>query len=336
MKELRIYAEKGWDGLAGLLASEREVFLVYDRVVTCWVNEMPAALQSSIKDSMAIDVSEEAKSITTALTVIDFLLDHNASRDALVLAMGGGVTSDVAGWAASIYKRGVRYATLPTTLLSQVDAGIGGKTGVNYRGYKNIIGTIRQPEFVWCAACTLSTLDEAELRSGAAEMLKTFIIGDAQSYALALGQLQDGGLPDAQMIAAAGRIKAAIVQRDPFEAGERRVLNLGHTVGHALEWYQQTHSGSTLTHGEAVAIGIIAAARISDRMGLSDGSLAERLALDFRSVGLPTELPVSAEALQEGIAQDKKACADGIRLVLPTAIGSVEVRVLPIDALKSI
>lgn len=326
MNELKIFAEYGWDGLGALLEDENEVFLVYDSNVAGWANEIPHVF----KASMAIDVNEEAKSIATALTVIDFLLDHNASRDALLLAMGGGVTTDVVGWAASIYKRGIRYANLPTTLLSQVDAGIGGKNGINYRGYKNIIGAIRQPEFVWCAACTLSTLDKVQIRSGAAEMLKTFIIGDAQCYTIALKQFQKGELPDAQMIATAGRIKAAIVQRDPFEDGERRILNLGHTFGHALEWYQP----GKWSHGEAVAIGIVAAARISDLMGLTGGSLAERIGADFRSIGLPTELPVSPETLLKGIAQDKKARGDSICFVLPIALGSVEVRELPIKSLK--
>ena len=305
-----------------------------------------------LKGVLEFEAGEGTKTLAAAMEIVDFLLDHNAGRDALLLAMGGGTVTDVAGFAASIYKRGIRFATLPTTLLSQVDAAIGGKTGVNYRGYKNIIGTIRMPEFVWCASCTLRTLDDRQIKSGLAEMLKTFLIADADKYIETIDCLSANGpsIPDASLIAAAGRIKADIVQRDPYESWERRVLNLGHTIGHALEWLQQREGptapvavrstqspddasgpGCALSHGEAVAIGIVAAARIAERLGLAECGLADRIAGDFLAVGLPTELPVEVEALREAILQDKKASLGKVKFVLPVAIGRVVVKELTID-----
>lgn len=296
-----------------------------------------------LRGMLEFEAGEGTKTLAAAMEIVDFLLDHNAGRDALLLAMGGGTVTDVAGFAASIYKRGIRFATLPTTLLSQVDAAIGGKTGVNYRGYKNIIGTIRQPEFVWCASCTLETLPPRQFRSGAAEMLKTFIIADAEKYDEAVKYLSANVLSPqiASLAAEAGRIKDGIVQRDPYESGERRILNLGHTIGHALEWLQQKEcppscqgeaSGiNPLSHGEAVAIGIVAAARLAERLDVAEDGLADRIAGDFLAVGLPTELPVEVEALREAILQDKKASLGKVRFVLPVAIGRVVVKELTID-----
>ena len=327
MDEIRLYVRDDFSALPELLRDEGEVFLVYDRNVS-WAAERIQGL-CTLKGAIAVDASEAAKNMDTVLGICRFLLDAGADRKALVLALGGGITTDMAGFAASIYKRGVRFATLPTTLLAQVDAGIGGKTGVNLDGYKNILGVIRQPEFIYTAGCTLETLPEREFRSGVAEMLKTFIISDAPHYRRALQLLRSGARPDAELIRAAAAIKCGVVERDEFETGERRVLNLGHTVGHAVEWARQ----GVYSHGEAVAIGIVQAARLSEALGVCRRGLAAQLEADLAAVGLPTECPVSPSEMRQAIARDKKADGGSVHFVLIKDIGKVEVRLLPVETI---
>ena len=332
MEEIRLYVREDFSDLPGLLREENEVYLVYDRNVS-WAAERIRGL-CALRGAMAVDASESAKNLGTVTDICRFLLDSGADRKALVLALGGGITTDMAGFAACIYKRGVRFATLPTTLLAQVDAGIGGKTGVNLDGYKNILGVIRQPEFVYIAGNTLETLPERELRSGVAEMLKTFIISDAPHYRRALQLLRSGARPDAELIRAAASIKCGVVERDEFETGERRVLNLGHTVGHAVEWWQAVSEVTLrVSHGEAVAIGLVQAARLSEALGVCRRGLAAQLEADLASVGLPTACPVPVAGLREAIAKDKKADGGSVHFVLIRDIGKVEVRLLPVDTI---
>ena len=286
---------------------------------------------------LAITADEAHKTIDTVMDICRWLCDNGADRDALVLAVGGGVTTDMAGFAASIYKRGVRYANIPTTLLSMVDAGIGGKTGVNLDGYKNLLGVIRQPEFTAIFPEVLETLPEREFRSGLAEMLKTFIIKNprrAYERAVALmgsspgaaSALADGEL--AELIQLAAGIKQEIVEKDEFETGLRRKLNLGHTWAHAIEWWQkETGREEQFTHGEAVAIGMVQAAKYAERHGIAEEpGLAERIAADLKACGLPTELPCPEQELLPAILKDKKAYGSKIKLVLPRKIGKVVVK----------
>lgn len=301
------------EDIAGFLAREEEVFVVYD-VQAAWVaGKVPGA-----KAMLALDTSEEEKTLETVSRIGRWLMESGATRHALVLAVGGGITTDMAGFAASIYKRGIRYANLPTTLLAQVDAAIGGKTGVNLDGYKNMLGAFRMPEFTFICADVLRTLPPRVLRSGLAELLKTFLLSDADAYEKALA---DG--PTQALILKAASVKEAIVGRDPYEQGERAKLNLGHTFGHAIEHEARLH-GDDISHGEAVAMGILLAARAGEEIGLSDKGLAARLAHDFGRVGLPTRCPYPLEALREAMAKDKKALGGGaVRFVIPVRPGEV-------------
>ena len=338
MKEIKLIVNEDFSGLPEVLGKEPEVFLVYDRNVEWAAKDIEG--RCALKGAMALDASEAAKNLDTVTGICRFLLEAGADRNALVLALGGGITTDMAGFASCIYKRGIRFATLPTTLLAQVDAGIGGKTGVNLDGYKNILGVIRQPEFIYVAGNTLETLPDREYRSGVAEMLKTFIISDAAAYRRALGLLRSGARADADLIRAAAAVKCGVVERDEFETGERRVLNLGHTVGHAVEWWQARRAAAGTdapcggyAHGEAVAIGIIQAARLSEALGVCPEGLAAQLEADFAAVGLPTACPVPASAMREAIARDKKADGGSVHFVLIRGIGQVEVRLLPVDTI---
>lgn len=313
--------------ISALLSAEQEVFVVYDRNAE-WVAEEVTEqagndvekVGNDVKWLLAIDTSEALKSMDTVLKICGWLLERNASRQALIVAVGGGITTDLAGFAAGIYKRGIRYANVPTTLLAQVDAAIGGKTGVNFQGYKNMLGAFRMPEFTAICPEVLRTLPDRQIRAGLAEMLKTFIIADAPSYRKAVLSGKSAQFPDGELIVKAARIKEAIVERDPLEHGERAVLNLGHTFAHAIE-HKALDRGDDILHGEAVAIGIIMAAEMAEREGIAENGLAARLKADFQSLALPTECPY--DGLEEAMAKDKKATASGVKFVLPVAIGKV-------------
>lgn len=253
----------------------------------------------------------------------------------MLLGIGGGITTDMTGFTASIYKRGIRFSYLPTTFLAQVDAAIGGKTGVNFENYKNILGVIRQPEFTYVCPEVLETLTYRDFLSGAAELVKTFIIDDTgDNYEKAVTILS--AIHDAddhtsaiashhaeleELIAAAAKVKAGVVERDEFEMGERRKLNLGHTFAHAIEWEAHNREQSMgevnagvhgISHGEAVAIGMIMAAEASEYYYADDKSqpvavqgLAKRLTEDFRRCGLPVECPYPITTLAEAMKKTR-------------------------------
>ena len=270
-----------------------------------------------VKGAIGLETSEERKTLETVQGLCRQLLEAGASRNALLLAIGGGITTDMTGFAAAIYKRGIRYVNLPTTLLAQVDAAIGGKTGVNLDGYKNMLGAFHMPEYTLLCTEVLRTLPPRELRCGEAELLKTFLLSDGEAYAAAVsGNPLDG-------IRKAAQIKADIVERDPFEHGERAKLNLGHTFGHAIE-HQAQLNGDDIAHGEAVAMGILLAARLSESLGLAEIGLAARLKADFERIGLPVECPYPLELLKEAMTRDKKAQGGGsVKFVLPVRPGEV-------------
>lgn len=302
---------------------EKNVFVVYDRNV-----ESLALKIAKGRPSLSIVADEIHKSMDNIVLICRWLLEQGADRDAVIYAVGGGVTTDMVGFAASIYKRGVSYVNYPTTLLSQVDAGIGGKTGVNLDAYKNILGVINSPVQTRVLPESLETLPDRELRSGAAEMLKSFIIDNRNgNYEKAVSVLSaDRPSLDAlsPLIEAAADVKRRIVEQDPYEKGLRRLLNLGHTYAHAIEWYQHSvRTSNPMTHGEAVAVGMIKAARISANIGIADKALVTRLEADFRACHLPTELPCPEDALEKALWKDKKAENGKIHFVLIKSIGNV-------------
>ena len=308
-----------------------EMFVVCDRNVLgiCQRLHLPA------KGIYQIEATESNKIVDTVLGICRWLLEQGADRKAFVLGIGGGITTDISGFAASIYKRGVRFGFLPTTLLSQVDAAIGGKNGVNLDSYKNMLGIIRQPEMTFICPEVLETLSEKEVTSGAAELLKTFIIcDDGENYEKSVRMLSDwkksaGSLSGlGNLVGAAAHVKADIAGRDPNEHGERRLLNLGHTFAHAIE----KNSKEKIAHGHAVAMGIIIAARLSEALGLAQNGLADRLEADFKACGLPTECPFSMDELADAMKKDKKADGGIVHFVLPITIGKVEIQDLSVES----
>ena len=315
---------------------------------------------------------EERKSLDGLQEIVGWLLEREADRGALLLGIGGGVTTDITAFTASVYKRGIRYALVPTTLLAQVDAAIGGKTGLNFHGYKNIIGTFGTPEAVCVDVELLGTLPAAEVRSGMAEVLKTLIIGDAELYHKAVrwygGVLEsreapgnevgtedvkgpavqghwDAGMPG-RIVRRCVEIKSAVVNADRTEKGERMKLNLGHTLGHAVESVC-LNAGRAVTHGEAVAAGIMAAAEISRRRGVLAEDVARAVVRDFKSLGykdIPEILASCSEAtegelaakLSDFVLNDKKRKEDFINFVLIQDLGSVMVEGLSIEEIQEV
>ncbi len=265
-----------------------------------------------------IHASEEEKTLATVEMIVARLLELHADRDTTLVGVGGGITTDITGFVASVYKRGLPFGLVPTTLLAQVDAAIGGKNGVNFDRYKNMVGTFRQADFVYVDTDFLRTLPERELRCGAAEMLKTFILADAKAYDEAV-KCFSGPHPEQipiRLVRRAGEIKLSLVQQDPEDHGVRQLLNLGHTFGHAIE-----RCSNQYRHGEAVAIGIVMAARMACEKGIMNPWDAARIRENFLAIGLPVESPVPVAELREAILQDKKRQGGSVRYVLPETIG---------------
>lgn len=321
-------------------------------VVDCAVAERFAPVLDEFGvEWMAFRASEERKSFEGLQEIAGWLLEHEADRGALLLGIGGGVTTDLTGFAASVYKRGIRYALVPTTLLAQVDAAVGGKTGIDFHGCKNVIGTFSMPEAVCVDTAVLASLPREELRSGMAEALKTLVIGDAAMYREAVERMRGGmeRIGDNELSALVRRcvgIKSGIVAADRTEKGERMKLNLGHTLGHAAESVC-LEAGRPVTHGEAVAAGIIAAAAVSWKKGVLDRSLAESICNDLKSLGysdIPGLLSRHAGLREEEIApklsefvlNDKKRNKDFINFVLIRGLGSVMAEVLDVNELQGI
>ena len=271
---------------------------------------------------MEIPDGEANKTLDTVAGLYERFVETKLDRRSPVIALGGGVVGDVAGFAAATYLRGVPFVQIPTSMLAMVDASVGGKTGVDLPQGKNLVGAFKQPALVLIDPAVLSTLPPAEFRSGLAEVVKHGIIGAPELFEALEGKNEAIPPALAELIADAVRVKVALVEEDPFESGRRAVLNLGHTFGHAIEIV----SGYRTRHGEGVAIGLAAATRLAARRELCDPTLVtrvegllERLGLPTRVVGLPPEQIVAA------MATDKKRAGSRLRFILPRAIGDVDV-----------
>jgi len=273
-----------------------------------------------------LDDHEEAKMFEQAEGLLYELVDAGATRDGIVVALGGGVTGDVAGFVAATYMRGVPLVQVPTTLLAQVDSSIGGKVGVNHPRAKNLLGAVYQPQLVLTDVDLLATLPDREISSGMAEVIKTAIIGSPELFARLekAGKkvpLRDGAFLE-ECVAACARVKARVVEADPYERGLRRVLNLGHTVGHALE---AALGYGVLTHGEAVAIGLLAALRLSVTRGLAAPSFETTTRKIIEACGLRTKVSEVGDDFLQAMSLDKKRRASGLSFVLPVTPGDVRI-----------
>lgn len=312
----------------------RHVLVVTNTTIApLYLDRVRAGLEGLKHSTLTLPDGETHKTLASSADVFDALSALGATRDATILALGGGVVGDLAGFAAACWMRGIDFVQMPTTLLAMVDSSVGGKTGVNLPVGKNLVGAFHQPRAVVADTDTLATLPDREYRAGLAEVVKYGAIGDAVFFdwlehnVAALNGRDGTALVEA--IAVSCRHKAGVVARDEHEHGERALLNFGHTFGHALE----TASGyGTMLHGEAVAIGMVLAARLSTDLGRAPRADAERLARLLTALGLPVTLPASDPArLLDLMRLDKKNLGDSLRLILWRGIGHAEI-VADVDA----
>lgn len=280
--------------------------------------------------SYIFPAGEGSKNFTTLVTILEFLAEQHLTRTDCVAALGGGVTGDMAGFAAACYLRGIRCVQLPTTLLSAVDSSVGGKTAIDLTAGKNLAGAFLQPTAVLCDTDCLRSLPSDVFADGAAEAIKTGVLDDESLFAL----FEDGTLTAApeEVIARCVRYKAGVVERDEKEQNERRLLNLGHTVGHAIE----KCSGYAIPHGHAVAAGLAIISRAAEALGWTEEPIASRITACLEKNGLPTGTEFSAETLAEASLADKKRAGGDITLVIPKKIGVCELKKVPVTELLPI
>ncbi|HVI25932.1 MAG TPA: 3-dehydroquinate synthase [Xanthomonadaceae bacterium] len=310
----------------------RHVLLVSDdNVAPLYANRVAAALGAHARAEVVVScipAGEASKTLDRFGELMRGLADFGATRDGCVFALGGGVVGDLAGFAAACWMRGIDCVQLPTSLLAMVDSSVGGKTAVDLPQGKNLVGAFHPPRAVFADTTTLRTLPDRELRAGFAEVVKYGAIRDAafldwlSASAAALLARDDAALAEA--IATSCAHKAAIVERDPLERGERALLNFGHTFAHAIE-AEQGYGG--LVHGEAVAVGMVLAARLAARLELAEAAGADALSTLLARFGLPTALPAGLDpaALLARMRLDKKASTAGLRFVLWDGPGAARV-----------
>ena len=335
---MRLYTGKDISKLSVFIPGNSGIFAIIDNKVEEYF--------SAMKNWKFITVSakESNKTLSEAGWICSRLMEMGADRDCFIIGAGGGMTTDLAGFVASIYKRGVRFAFVPTTLLAAADASIGGKNGVNHLAVKNMIGTVTQPEWVYQSPVFFPTLPVRVFREGIAEILKTFMIFDADLYGFAVSFFtgynhvnhceKEERLLE-RIVKESARLKMKVVSKDEKDKGVRRVLNLGHTFAHAIESWGAGNNRKIL-HGEAVAAGIVASAKVSSALGLCRKSFAAELEEDFRSVGLPSSFGIGFSQIYKALQQDKKVSGENVTLVLPQDIGVVSLEEIKLEHLRKI
>lgn len=358
-----IYIKESLNELASVIKQYDNVFAIIDN------NLKPYCTYFDNLNTIWISTSEREKSLERVSELTKSLIGMGADRGAFIIGVGGGITTDLVGFLASTYKRGVKFGFVPTTLLAQVDASIGGKNGVNVDSYKNMLGTITQPEWIYICPDMLKSLNPREFKAGIAEVLKTFILFDREYYHIAveyfaeLEELLDRSgsysvdglfykLPLlTEIIGRCAKYKCGVVERDEFEKGERRLLNLGHSFAHSIEKicgesseYAINRECSGIMHGEAVSIGTLLAARMAVKMGRAEEAFAEMIECDLRRVGLPVSVPSHIETgesipMAELVAilkTDKKVSGESIHFILPEGLECVKDIMINLKELEEI
>ncbi|HWQ78375.1 MAG TPA: 3-dehydroquinate synthase [Anaerovoracaceae bacterium] len=279
-----------------------------------------------------IPAGEEYKNMETVSRIYDTLAEYQCGRDDMIIALGGGVTGDIAGFAAATFLRGVRHLVqIPTTLLAQVDSSIGGKTGVDLPQGKNLMGAFRQPDLVLIDTQVLDTLPERVIKAGMAEVIKYGCIWDPEILDMVSGGSVNNRLEE--LIERCVGIKIKVVEEDETEEGLRRILNFGHTIGHGIE---KLGNYKELSHGEAVSIGMVAAAKMGESMGITRAGCYSRLKVILQSFALPTETAYKMEDVYEAALSDKKMQGGSIHFVLIEEFGKALVKKIPAAELKQL
>lgn len=308
------------------ITGDRTVVITDTNVRNHFQKDFPAG------EIISIGTGEVIKNLDTVKNLYGKLVELSADRSTFVVGVGGGVVCDICGFVASTYMRGMRFAYIPTTLLAQVDASVGGKTGVNLGGYKNLVGVFNQPEFVLCDFDLLKTLPAAEMLSGFAEIVKHAVIADGQlfdfleqNFKMAI-ELDPAVIE--KLVYESLVIKSTIVNADERELGERRKLNFGHTFGHAVE------KAAGVNHGEAVSAGMVMASALSVEKGFLTEAEHQRLKSLLENIGLPTRLRVNMQSVLDALGKDKKREGEAVHFVLLNAIGKAIVVEIFLNELK--
>lgn len=334
MKQLLVNGNNQSKILIGASINEVDSFLPKDNVFIITDDNLfhHYSQQMPLFPIIKIGTSEAVKNLQTIEHIIDQLIDLGADRHSFILGIGGGVVCDIAGFVASIYMRGLDFGFISTSLLSQVDASVGGKNGVNFRSFKNIIGNFNQPRFVICDQRMLKTLSERELRSGLAEIVKVAVIYDKTLFNFISNNVKqilnlDLNIIE-ELVYRSVKIKAEVVEKDELEQGERKKLNFGHTLGHAIE------NQSNLLHGEAVSVGMVFAAKLSFQNGFIKEETFIAIESLLKELDLPVSCQVEPQKMAEAISKDKKKNKDRIDFVFIKRLGEAMIQSISIDDLK--
>ncbi len=285
------------------------------------------------KKLIVIEHGDKNKNLSTMDSIYEQLIGLKADRKSFIVGFGGGMVTDIAGFAASTFMRGIGFGFIPTSLLAMVDASIGGKNGVNHHRFKNMIGTFNQPEFVLIDSSFLKTLPEEEFVSGMGEALKHFLINDKKQFYSFLNNpkayLNKDYVPD-EFLFNQAKVKVDIVNKDVKESGERKKLNFGHTFGHAIEKL------SGIKHGYAVSTGMVIAAKISYKLGLLSTNEVNDIIVALKSAGLPTETHISKDSIIDAMHKDKKRAGDRIDFIALESIGKAKIIPMKITGLEEL
>ncbi|WP_295940533.1 3-dehydroquinate synthase [uncultured Alistipes sp.] len=318
-EESEIYIGPTKDILPGVLPEGR-VVVISDATIDRLYHE-----KLSKYDTVLIGGGESIKTLQTVEMIYRRFIELGVDRSTFVLAIGGGIVTDIAGFVAATYMRGLQFGFIATTLLGQVDASVGGKNGVNIDGYKNMAGTFTQPAFVICDPQMLRTLSDRDFRAGMAEVVKASIIADSDLFSRIENSTFNALRTDTDLlsdaISAAIRVKADIVEYDERESGDRRKLNLGHTMAHAIE-----KTSDKMNHGEAVAVGIALISGVAVKLDVLKPADRDRIVSVLETLGFDLTPPVEVRRLLEVVDKDKKSENGMLHIVLPVGIGDCEVR----------
>jgi 3-dehydroquinate synthase len=328
VRESAIYVGEKLKNVSQYIPVERTVIITDSNVSSHYRGDFPPC------PVITIGIGENNKTLETVKDIFARLLELEIQRSSFILGIGGGIVCDITGFVASTYLRGIRFGFVSTTLLSQVDAGVGGKNGVNFEGYKNMVGVFSQPEFVICDMELLRTLPKNELVNGFGEIVKHAAIGDKKMFAYIEEQYEKALDLNPEVIEKlvydSVVIKSDIVNRDEKETGERRKLNFGHTIGHAIE------KTLKMPHGEAISIGMAAAAALSVKRGLLSQKKADRLTGLLKKLKLPTSFNVNMDNVMDALGKDKKREGNSIYFILLEDIGKAVIQEIPIKELKTV
>jgi 3-dehydroquinate synthase len=337
MQTIKIHADTGdskiligesLQNLTQYLPPGRTILITDENLLRLYGNLLPPF------PVISIGTGEKRKTLETLQLIFDKLLEYEADRSTYIVGIGGGIVCDVCGFAASVYMRGLRFGFVSTTLLSQVDASVGGKNGVNFRGYKNMLGVFNQPEFVICDISMLGTLDNREFRAGFAEIIKAAAIKDSALFSYLEKHYAEALTCKPEVVEKllfdSVTIKSDVVISDEQEKGERKKLNFGHTFAHALEHL------TTMLHGEAVSIGMVLAASLSEKLGYLSHSEYLRITRLLENFGLPVSYELDFRSVLNAMKKDKKREGDFIHMILLDKIGNAVIHKITYERIENL